>query len=163
MASFENELWQSAFQACKDQFKIENLLKEQENAIIAFFEEKSVFVNLPTGFGKSFIFQCLPIVADILYKRPRGSSIIVVISPLRALMNDQVEYLHSVGVPAIAITDEEDPEIIQQVLNGYYIVVYGSPECLLSMSLWRGIFHCEDFAKMLIGVAIDEAHCIVQW
>ena len=48
---------------------------------------KIVFVNLPTGFGKSLIFQCLLIVVDIVHKKPWGSSI-VVISPLRSLMED---------------------------------------------------------------------------
>lgn len=163
MAVESEELWQMAFEAAKSQFRIESFLKEQKDAIKAFFQNRNVFVNLPTGFGKSLIFQCLTIVGDVLHKKPRGSSVIVVISPLRSLMNDQVEYLQSVGVPAISITDEEDPEIVQQVMNGCYIVIYGSPECLLSMSTWRGIFQCESFRKMMIGVAIDEAHCIVQW
>ena len=78
-------------------------------------------------------------------------------------MDDQVLYLTSRCIPAIAITDQEDPEIIQQVLNGDYIVVFGSPECLLSTTIWRGIFTCETFREMLIGVSIDEAHCITQW
>ena len=122
-----------------------------------------MFVNLPTDFGKSLIFQSLPIVADIVSGKPRGSSVIVVISPLRSLMEDQVQYLNSICIPAIAITDVEDPEIIQQVLNGNFLVVFGSPECLLSTALWRGIFKSESFSEMLIGVAIDEAHCITQW
>ena len=91
-----------------------------------------MFVNLPTGFGKSLIFQSLPIVADNVSGKPRGSSVIVVISPLRSLMEDQVQYLNNSCIPAIAITDVEDPEIIQQVLNGNFLVVFGSPECLLS-------------------------------
>ena len=45
------------------------------------------------------------------------SSVIVVISPLRALMEDQVRQLNDIGIPAIAIADEED-ELMQQVLNG---------------------------------------------
>ena len=139
------------------------MLPEQDESIREFFKGKNIFINLPTGFGKSLIFQCLPIVADILYSKPRGSSIVVVISPLRSLMDDKVIHLQSVGIPAIAITDEEDPEIIQQVLNGNYIVVFGSPECLLSTTTWRGIYNCESFREMLIGVAIDKAHCITQW
>ena len=81
-----------------------------------------------------------------------------------------MQYLNSICIPAIAITDVEDPEIIQQVLNGNFLVVFGSPECLLSTALWRGstalwrgIFKSESFSEMLIGVAIDEAHCITQW
>ena len=87
-------------------------------------------MNLPTGYGKSVIFQCLPIAADALFERPRGSSVIIVISPLRALMEDQVRHLNDIGIPAIAITDEEDEEFTQQVLNDNFVLVYGSPECL---------------------------------
>ena len=76
-------------------------------------------MNLPTGYGKSLIFQCLPIAGD----KPRGSSLVVVISPLRSLLEDQVLFLNKNGVPAIAFTDEEGPDIVQQVINGNYIVV----------------------------------------
>ena len=163
MAAASEEKWKEAFEAVKAQFELTDLLPEQQEAIKAFFKGKNVFVNLPTGFGKSLIFQSLPIVADIVSGKPRGSSVIVVISPLRSLMEDQVQYLNSICIPAIAITDVEDPEIIQQVLNGNFLVVFGSPECLLSTALWRGIFKSESFSEMLIGVAIDEAYCITQW
>ena len=134
--------------------------------IKAFFETSShIFVNLPTGSGKSLIYQSLPIVADILYERPRGSSTILVISPLQALMKDQVNYIQSIYFPAIAVVDEvsEDPEFIQQIMNGVYTQVYGSPECLLSSKTWRDLFSCPTFCEQLIGVVIDKAHCIVQW
>lgn len=163
MASASEGKWKEAFEAVKEQFELTELLQEQEGAIKAFLLGKNVFVNLPTGFGKSLIFQCLPIVADIVHGQPRGSSVIVVISPLRSLMEDQVHYLNGICIPAIAITDLEDPETIQQVLNGNFIVVFGSPECLLSTAVWRGIFKSESFTEKLIGVAIDEAHCITQW
>ncbi|EDO28026.1 predicted protein [Nematostella vectensis] len=78
-------------------------------------------------------------------------------------MHDQVAYLNNNCVPAIAIGDVEEPDIIQQVQNGTYVVVYGSPWYLLSTTTWRGLFDVPSFKKMLIGVAIDEAHCIVQW
>ena len=80
---------------------------------------------------KSLISQCLPIVADILQNKPRGSSIVVLISPLRTLMEDQVNHLGNFGVPAIAIKDDEDPELVQQVIDGLYPVVFGAPECML--------------------------------
>ena len=132
------ENWNAAFEAVKSQFEVPDLLPEQQKAIRSFFQGKNVFVNLPTGFGKSLIFQCLPIVADIVHKKPRGSSIIVVISPLRSLMEDQVRYLMSLGIPAIAITNDEDADIIQQVLNGDYILVFGSPEGHLQVSKLHG-------------------------
>ena len=130
------ENWNAAFEAVKSQFEVPDLHPEQLKAIRSFFQEKNVFVNIPTGFGKSLIFQCLLIVADVVHKKPWGFSIIVVISPLRSLMEDQVRYLTNLGIPAIAITNDEDADIIQQVLNGDYTVVFGSPECLLLTTVW---------------------------
>lgn len=166
MEAFEEGSWQKAFLSIQDQFGIEYLYPEQKEAIKAFIERGvNVFVSLPTGAGKSLIFQSLPIVFDSLFGKPRGSSIVMVISPLKALMKDQVNYLQHLGIPALAIVDElsADAEIIQQVINGTYTHVYGSPECFLSSKAWRGIFSHSDFTSKLVGVAIDEAHCIVQW
>ena len=89
--------------------------------------------------------------------------IIVVISPLKYLKDKQVNYLNNIGVLAIAIEDIDHPELIQQVMNGNYVAVYGFPECLLSTPTWRGIFADPEFKEILIEVAIDEAHCITQW
>ena len=63
------ENWNAAFEAVKSQFEVPDLLPEQRKAIRSFFQGKNVFVNIPTGFGKSLIFQCLPIVADIVHKK----------------------------------------------------------------------------------------------
>ena len=76
-------------------------------------------------------------------------------------MEDQVRQLNDIGIPAIAITDEEDEEFTKQVLNGNFVLVYGFPECLLSTESWRSIFDCESFKKMLIEVALDEAHSVI--
>ena len=102
---------------------------------------------------------------DSLYSNPRATSVVVVISPLKALMRDQVNYLQNLCIPAVAIVDElcSDPEIIQQVKNGTFTHVYGSPECFLASETWREIFCDADFTSKLVGVAVDEAHCIVQW
>jgi ATP-dependent DNA helicase RecQ len=153
---FNEELWKEAIISVKNQFEIENLLQEQEQAIRAFFEKGNVFVNLPTGYGKSLIFQSLPIVASVLYSKPRGSYVLLVISPLRSLMEDQVRELGNFGIPAIAFGDNDDPEIIQQVINGNFILVYCSPESMLAAETWRGIFNAPSFKEKLIGVAIDE-------
>ena len=123
MASFKPSAWKEAMLSVKSQFLIDMLLPEQEDAIRAFMEKGNLFVNLPTGFGKSLIFQCVPFVADILYSRSCCSSVMVVISPLKALVNDQVEYLGNLGIPVINIHGEKDPEIIQQVKTGTYILV----------------------------------------
>ena len=77
MAAVSKEKWKEAFEAVKAQFALTDLLPEQQEAIKAFFKGKNVFVNLPTGFGKSLIFQSLPIVVDSVCGKPRGSCVIV--------------------------------------------------------------------------------------
>ena len=62
-------------------------------------------------------------------------------------MEDQMNYLASICIPAVAIGDENDPELIQQVKNGIYLVVYCSPELLLSTEAWREIFDDDDSDK----------------
>ena len=96
----------------KEQFELSDILPEQRESMNAFFDGKGVFVNLPAGYGKSLIFQGLPIVAGIVKSKPRGSSVVVVISPSLSLMDDQVLYLNNMGIQAIAITNVEDPETI---------------------------------------------------
>ena len=59
MSATTEECWQKAFKAVREQFKIDNLPPEQENALREFLRGQNIFVNLPTGYGKSLIFQCL--------------------------------------------------------------------------------------------------------
>ena len=65
--------------------------QEQVDVVTAFLKGKDVFAILPTGFGKSLCYACLPAALDILNKKERGYSIVVVISPLIAIMIDQVK------------------------------------------------------------------------
>ena len=83
--------------------------------------------------------------------------IIVVISPLKS-KDEQVNYLNNIGVPAIAIGDIDDPNIIQQVMNGNYVVVYGFPECLLSTPTGRGIFADPECVREVRVVGAVGAH-----
>lgn len=143
-------------------FGIEKLHEEQEKAITAFYDDNDVFVSLPTGYGKSFIYQSIPVVATLLSKKPYT---IFIISPLKALMADQVKYLNGLGtqtVRAVALTEQSDEHLIQQVMDGQFTHVFGSPESFLSRECWRDIFD-SPFKQQLIGVAVDEAHCISHW
>ena len=77
MAVSEEERWMRAFKAVTRQFNIENLLEEQQKSLREFLGGHNIFVNLAMGFGKSLIFQCLPVAAVALFARPRGSSVVV--------------------------------------------------------------------------------------
>ena len=91
MSAVTEEGWQKAFKAVREQFEINNLLPEQENSLrdCEFLGGQNIFVNM-TGYGKSLIFAYLPIAGDALFEKPRGSSVLVVISPLQSLMEDQI-------------------------------------------------------------------------
>lgn len=167
MAEFQrgeisDTLWENAIQKVQNVFGISSLYHEQKDALRLFFSKRDVFVNLPTSFGKSLIFQATPIVADVIYKRSSGTSIVVVISPLKALMEDQVRHLMKLNFSAVSVTDEHNDNLVCDIIDGKHTHVYGSPECFLS-STWRGIFSSKQFRSSLVCVAVDEAHCINQW
>ena len=65
----------------------------QHKAVKSFIEGSDVFISLPTGSGKSFCYSVLPFIFDDLYQRV--GSIVIVVSPLIALMKDQVCRLHA--------------------------------------------------------------------
>ena len=74
MSAITEEGWQKAFKAVREQFEINNLLPEQENSLREFLGGQNIFVNLPMRYGKSLIFQCLPIAVVITYGRPDSTS-----------------------------------------------------------------------------------------
>lgn len=100
MAECNQELTQQDFQKAVSDvcstFGVQKLYPQQEKALSEFLNGSDVFVNLPTGYGKSLIYKMAPLVANELSKqhsRFPNESIVVIISPLVALMKDQVSFL----------------------------------------------------------------------
>ncbi|MCE3258744.1 MAG: ATP-dependent helicase, RecQ family [Bacteroidetes bacterium] len=125
----------------------------QEEIVTSVLSGKDTLALLPTGGGKSLCFQ-VPGLA-------LGGTCLV-ISPLVALMNDQVQNLKKRGISAVAITSAMNFREIEIALNnaalGHVQFLYVSPERLQN----------EDFKKKLsylpvTMIAVDEAHCISQW
>ncbi len=140
------------------------LKDEQTLSIMEFVKGKDVFVSLPTGFGKSLCYILLPIVFDRLRKVDK-KSIALVVSPLIALMQDQVSAATAMGVSAIHITDKHATKLIvkQSVKNGEYQIVFISPEALVGGMEWRSMLATDIYANNLVAFVIDEAHCIKKW
>lgn len=116
--------------------KISSLYPEQETSSIALLEGKNVYASLPTGYGKSPIFFAAPVVFDEILKQPHGSSKILVISLLKTLMEDQVAYLKSLGLSAIALHDEQSEEQLKQVEKGAFTYLFASLEKMLRVERW---------------------------
>ncbi len=127
--------------------------KSQEDIINSVLENKHVLALLPTGGGKSVCYQ----VPSLVKK-----GVCIVISPLIALMHDQVNSLVEKGIKAIAITSQlSENDIITAFDNiqfGNVKFVYLSPEKLQSDLIQQKIKQLD-----VNLIAIDEAHCISQW
>jgi ATP-dependent DNA helicase RecQ len=126
----------------------------QEEIIMSVLEDKDTLALLPTGGGKSICFQVPALALE---------GLCIVVSPLIALMKDQVENLKNKKIKATAIysgMSQHEIELIinNAVLSNDYKFLYVSPE-RLKTSLFR-----LNLKKMNVSlIAVDEAHCISQW
>ena len=99
-----------------------------------FIEKTDEFINLPMGFGKSLMYQALPLFCDTV-RRTTGH-IVVVVSPLVNLMKDQATKVANIGIPAVTLSDisEENMRVVER---GAFFVVCGSPEAWLKIDRCR--------------------------
>jgi ATP-dependent DNA helicase RecQ len=118
-------------------------------------------VLMPTGSGKSLCYQ-IPAIA----RQRLGQGIAVVVSPLIALMHDQVGALHEAGVEAAflnsTLSSTEAAEAEQRLLRGEITLLYAAPERVSNprfLALLTSLYEREQLSLF----AIDEAHCVSQW
>ena len=139
-----------------------SLREEQKDCLKNLVAGKDVFAILPTGFGKSLIFQLFPRIISMLNGRDSGTiSTIIVVTPLVAIMKDQVEQLNALGVVTTAIGLDEGLDE-SAAKNGRCEIVYGSPESWLSKE-WRKELQEGQLGKQTVAIAIDEVHSITEW
>ena len=121
-----------------------------------------MFVSISTGSGKLLGYGCLPLVYGSLRSKTRGSkSIVVVVSPLKALMLDQVR---AKGLESAYVSGEDEGGAVARgVENGDYSLVFMSPEALVSSCRWRETFRTSTYQENLVAVVVDETHCIEKW
>ncbi len=138
-----------------------HLKKQQEESIFHFVNGSDVFVSLPTGFGKSSCYILLPAVFDTLRKQSK-QSIILVVSPLIALMNDQVDSINAMGITAVKISSSNTHDVTSKIKKGQFQIVFISPEHLVTLE-WRNMLASSVYRSNFVGFAVDEAHCIQKW
>ncbi|HLA64111.1 MAG TPA: RecQ family ATP-dependent DNA helicase [Rhodothermales bacterium] len=125
----------------------------QEEAISAVLAGRDTLAVLPTGGGKSLLYQLPAVVLG---------GVTLVVSPLVALMEDQVEGLSRRGIPALALHAGRTPRQVDQALTdaefGRYRLLYLTPERLLGDGF---LTRLERLPVRLL--AVDEAHCVSEW
>jgi ATP-dependent DNA helicase RecQ len=134
-------------------FGIKRLRSEQETAMLAVLSGRDTLVALPTGFGKSLIYQ----VPAMLLKRPT-----IVVSPLIALMADQERALRARNVPVISFHSglrvAERRAAVERLARGGRLIVLTTPETIESEATAKLI----ERARPAL-LCVDEAHCISEW
>jgi len=135
-----------------NQFGYDEFREGQQEVITALEEGHDAIAILPTGNGKSFIYQYIGV---------KEKCRVVIVSPLIALMVDQVASLKQLGIHrAVAITSlmtEAEKNYILSTLNEYQFI-FVSPEMLQAPRFFKQL------SKLEIGLlVVDEAHCISQW
>ena len=148
---------QKAHELLKKFWGYSELKPGQSQAIEAWSERKDVITLLPTGGGKSLCYQ-LPAMVE---RQTSGQSTVVV-SPLIALMQDQVDGLSSIGIQAASLQSQLSPRAQRETEEafeaGLIDILYVSPE-RSTQPRFRSILKRSNVGLL----AIDEAHCVSQW
>lgn len=144
---------EQAYKALKKYFGYDQFRPMQADIIQTVYDRRDALVLMPTGGGKSVCYQIPGVTQE---------GVTLVLSPLIALMKDQVEGLRSNGVPAAFINSTMTPtaarKVEDELLSGHVKILYVSPEKLVSQGFQPLL------KRLKISLfAIDEAHCISSW
>jgi len=149
--------YSSAQHCLQEVFGYTQFRGEQEAIVEHIISGGDALVLMPTGGGKSLCYQLPALLRD---------GVAIVVSPLIALMQDQVDTLQQLGVPAAFLNSSLDAQdaakITDQLLQGDLKILYVAPERLLT----GNFLYLLEQLDSRIGIAlfaIDEAHCVSQW
>jgi ATP-dependent DNA helicase RecQ len=155
MRTSETTSWTDVRAAFKKIWGYDDFRPPQAEIIRSLLEKRDALIVLPTGGGKSICFQ-LPALLQ--------TGLTLVVSPLVALMENQVQELRQLRLPAALLHSElpafERKKTLQALERQQLRLLYLSPETLLSAPVWERL--CHPLLK-INGLILDEAHCLVQW
>ena len=146
------------------------------------FLRQDTLAVLPTGYGKSVTFHLLPKLLRSRDSALESSTsvslpVVVVISPLNSLMQDQIQILRRSGIEAAIVNirkeDAEDGEDVlyttvtdaeaRTLKSGGYSLLFCHPEAILSAKDGSAMFQSKAFTSRVQVMVVDEAHCILEW
>ncbi|MDP2071766.1 DNA helicase RecQ [Methylotenera sp.] len=146
-----------ALQTLYEVFGYSTFRGEQQAVVEHVVSGGDALVLMPTGGGKSLCYQLPALLRE---------GVGIVVSPLIALMQDQVDALKQLGVRAAFLNSSQDAdearEITAQLMRGHLQIVYVAPERLLMSGFLSLLDEIEQGAGIAL-FAIDEAHCVSQW
>lgn len=142
----------------KRYFGFDSFKPGQESVVRDALAGKDILAIMPTGGGKSLCFQ-LPAMLQ--------SGVTIVVSPLIALMQDQVRLLDDNGIAATFINSSLDYQEVARrtaaLLRGEYKLLYLAPERLLQSEFINSVLSRLNATRSITSLVIDEAHCVSEW
>lgn len=141
-------------------FKLPDFRPKQRKIIENILSGKDVIALLPTGSGKSLCYQLTSLMSN---------GITVVISPLLALINDQLSYLSKIGVCSYAFNSQVNSDEKRQIISD---ITSSKPKCKLLYTTPESVTKCGELNQaliqankthLLVRFIIDEAHCVSSW
>jgi ATP-dependent DNA helicase RecQ len=139
-------------------FGLEWFRPGQREAVTAALAGRDSLVVMPTGGGKSLCYQLPALAADADPARP----LVLVVSPLIALMADQLRRLREAGVPATMLAsglpDGHNAEALRDIASGRVTLALAAPERFASVAFREALGR-----RRLCLFAVDEAHCVTEW
>ncbi len=149
--------YSTAQQILRDTFGYSSFRGAQQAIVEHVVNGGDALVLMPTGGGKSLCYQIPAMLRD---------GVGIVVSPLIALMQDQVEALKQLGVPAAFLNSsleaEEAREVSRRLMRGELKLLYVAPERLMTEGFLNQVEHLQQENRIAL-FAIDEAHCVSQW
>ena len=132
---------------------------KQRESLEGFLNGKDVFVSLPTGHGKSLIFELvIPVIRHLKEIDPNTfasrypkNPLLIVIAPLQALMSDQISSCEKLCLKAAKLDDIKS-------VHEKHEIIFTSPETLaLHFTTIKSL------QERIVGIVVDESHCVVNW
>ncbi|HTI15034.1 MAG TPA: DNA helicase RecQ [Dictyobacter sp.] len=144
-------------QQLKEYFGYDTFLPGQQEVIEHILQQQDAFALMPTGAGKSLIYQFSGLLLP---------GVTIIISPLIALMQDQVDRLQANGIAATfinsALSGDERFRREQELRNGRIKLLYVAPERLLTQNFLTILDDVDERIGISL-IAVDEAHCVSEW
>lgn len=165
---------------CDSNYSNINLKPKQVKCLEAIYSERDLVAVLPTGYGKSLIFHLLPsLLSERNKQRPSPSTVspvIVVVSPLNSLIQDQLRRLMLCNKSAAILKVKRNEDVSDDstldlcegadaalLKEAKYQIIFAHPEACLSCKEGREMLQSEPYQRAVQAIVIDEAHCILEW
>ena len=144
---------------------VSEISAQQREGIANYVQRKDILAVLPTGHGKSLLFQLLPGICRALntmgYTSYPKKAIVLVICPLNALIESHMKELRQRSISCTCLSGNDADQ--DGAYNGDYSVVFANPEALILNEKWRKMIQTPVYQTNLFGIVADEAHVIPKW